>query len=130
MSKNKSVARKSSVTIDNQLPQLPLRALREISDWLLDLAAHGADEDQEDLATVDRIRRVVHQGLAGRPIRQVSERDLLTVASLLATCAERDLGVPGIGAAMAVGYEAADHSHLRGCPLHGPTPVPFRRCVP
>ncbi len=115
MSKTKTTARPHRSA--NRHPELPLAALGEIADWLLDLAGRGADGDHEDLATVERVRRAVHRGLAGRPIRQLSERDVVTVASLLATYAERDLGLEGVSAAMAVGYDAVGHTPRHGAPI-------------
>jgi hypothetical protein len=117
MSKIKNTPRQDSGANKNRHPELPLAAIGEIADWLLDLACRGADGDQDELATVERVRRAVHRGLAGRPIRQLSEHDVVTVASLLATYAERDLGLEGVGAAMAVGYDAVDHAPRHGAPI-------------
>ncbi len=117
MSNITTTARTHGSANKNRHPELPLDALGEIADWLLELAGRGADGDQADLATVERVRRAVHRGIAGRPIRHLSERDVVTVASLLATYAERDLGLEGVGAAMAVGYDVVDHAPHHGAPI-------------
>ncbi|MBE7450530.1 MAG: hypothetical protein HS111_17015 [Kofleriaceae bacterium] len=101
-------------------PELPIGAIHEIADWMLDLAQRSADGDREDLAAIERVRRAAHAALDGRRYRTPTERDLLSVASLVVTAAERDLGVAGLSDAMATSFDVLS---LRDEPV-GLAPVP------
>jgi hypothetical protein len=124
-------------------PELPLGAIRQIADWFFDLGRLGADGDRDDLATVERVRRAVHAGLAGRSYRVPTERDVVTVASLAVTAAERDLGVAGLSSAVASSFDVLTYASAQAspddlgdepgvytCPHRGPAFAPFLRCVP
>ena len=135
-------------------PELPLRAIHEIADWMLDLARRNADGDREGLAAIERVRRAAHAALDGRKYRTPTERDLLSVVSLVVTAAERDLGVTGLSDALATSFDVlslqAEPTHevtphtwppvmplvrhptlpIRTCAHRGPLVVPSRRGVP
>ena len=135
-------------------PQLPLRAIHEIADWMLDLARRNADGDREGLAAIERVRRAAHAALDGRKYRTPTERDLLSVVSLVVTAAERDLGVTGLSDALATSFDVlslqAEPTHevtphtwppvmplvrhptlpIRTCAHRGPLVVASPRCVP
>ncbi len=106
-------------------PELPLRAMHEIGDWLLDLGRRNADGDREDLATIERVRRAAHAAIDGKKYR-TTERDLLTVVSLVVTAAERDFGIAGLSDAMATSFDVLSLQ----CPHRGPLVAPTVRCNP
>ncbi len=109
-------------------PELPIGAIHEIADWMLDLARRSADGDREDLAAIERVRRAAHAALDGRRYRTPTERDLLSVASLVVTAAERDLGVAGLSDAMATSFDVLSlRDEPAGLPPVAPMPS-VRRC--
>jgi len=138
----------------NATPPLPRKAMHQITDWLFDLGERNADGDREDLATIERVRRAAHATIDGKPCR-TTERDLLTVVSLVVTAAERDFGIEGLSDAMATSFDVLSlqnepvplpplhmftHSRpvrvrvptlpIATCPHRGPLVAPSLRCVP
>jgi hypothetical protein len=97
----------------DELPPIdyaPLKsAARDISFWLLDVARSRTD-DPLDHTAIDRVHRALVVALAAnastctRP--DVSEEDLLTVAGILLTAFEVDLGLDGLGMATGSAYDA------------------------
>lgn len=135
-------------------PALPRKAMHQITDWLFDVGQRNADGDREDLATIERVRRAAHATIDGKPCR-TTERDLLTVVSLVVTAAERDFGLEGLSDAMATSFDVLSlqdepvslapmhmfpHSRpmrvrvstlpIATCPHRGPLVAPSVRCVP
>ncbi len=84
---------------------------RQAALWLLDVA-RSHTSDPLDQTSIDRVQRAVTLAFAtnapacARP--DVSEEDLLTVAGILITAFEADLGVPGLGAVAGSLYDATD----------------------
>jgi len=88
----------------------PLKnAGRDIALWLMNVARSRTD-DSLDHTAIDRVQRAIMIAFAqnartcARP--DVSEEDLLTVAGILITAFEADLGIDGLGAAVGSMYEA------------------------
>jgi hypothetical protein len=116
----------------NKTPELPLRAMHEIADWLLDLGRRNADGDHEDLATVERVRRAAHAAIDNKKYR-TTERDLLTVVSLVVTAAERDFGITGLSDAMATSFDVLSlqpERPIATCPYRSPLVARSLRCIP
>lgn len=152
MSKNKS-PRNVRIKAESS-PELPRRAIGEIADWMLDLARRSADGEREDLAAIERVRRATHAAIGGRKVRIPSERDIIIAASHVVTAVERDLGIDGLGAAVASSFDVLTNTPVeatplefmpgcgspvrttvpslpaRTCPHRGPLVAPYRRCAP
>lgn len=83
----------------------------QVARWLLDVA-RSRTGDPHDRAAIDRVQRALTVAVASsapacaRP--EISEEDLLTVAGILITTFEADLGVPGLGVFAGSIYDAAD----------------------
>ncbi len=120
--KTKPTTNRNQTRDTSNEPELPLRAIHEIADWTLDLARRNANGDREDLAAIERVRRAAHAALDRRKVRAPTERDLLTVASLVVTAAERDFGITGLSDAMATGLDVLS---LQSEPMHEITPMPI-----
>ncbi len=84
---------------------------RQVALWLLDVA-RARTSDPLDHAAIARVRRALALALAtdapvgARP--DVSEEDLLTVAGILLTAFEADLGISGLGTIAGRLYDEAD----------------------
>lgn len=84
-------------------------ASRKVGVWLLDVA-RSRTTDPVDLGAIDRVQRAFVASL-GKPSgrrTQASEEDLLTVAGLLLTAFEADLGAPGLANVAGRLYAAAE----------------------
>jgi hypothetical protein len=86
-------------------PALPIGAMLEIGDWILDLARAAALDDTEDLATVERVRSFVHSKVRGLRARPPSESELLTALALAVAAMEKRHGVVGLGELVAQGLD-------------------------
>lgn len=88
-------------------------ASRKVGIWLLDVA-RSRTTDPVDLTAIDRVQRAFVASLgaslggAARRRPEVGEEDLLTVAGLLLTAFEADLGAPGLASVAGRLYAAAE----------------------
>lgn len=94
-----------------------MNASRQVALWLLDVA-RSRTIDPLDHTAIDRVQRALVVAFAtnapacARP--NVSEEDLLTVAGILITAFEDDLGIGGLGAVAGSMYDAADRERATG----------------
>jgi hypothetical protein len=92
-------------------------ASRQIAMWLLDVA-RSRTTDPLDHTSIDRVQRALVLAFAtnapacARP--EVSEEDLLTVAGILITAFEADLGIEGLSAVAGALYDEADRKRATG----------------
>jgi hypothetical protein len=90
-------------------PVVPSKALLEIADWLLDLAATSAHGVQDDLAAVERVRRYLHAVVEKKTPRIPTEEEFLTVIAMAVLALEKRHGLPGLRDQVALGLDAATH---------------------
>ena len=77
---------------DNALDwSLLLRAFKDASEWLLDVAAHTARDYPDEVAAVERVRKFVRARNDNRPAHLRFD-DLLYTFALVLAAVERDLG--------------------------------------
>jgi hypothetical protein len=92
-----------------KVPQVPTKALLEIADWLLDLAATAAYGCHDDLAAVERMRRYLHAVVEKKPRSIPSEEEFLTVIAMAVVALEKRHGLHGLRDQVAAGLDAATH---------------------
>lgn len=112
-------------------PELPTRALLEITNWMLDYAEIGAHGDPADLAAIARVRRFLSGAIEGKPAPIPSEADVLTVAGLSVTAFEHRNHMVGLGEVVAGVIDATSAPTV--CGLSGrrlPRIAPHLYCMP
>jgi hypothetical protein len=67
-----------------------LRAFRDATDWVLDVAAHTARDYPDEVAAVERVRKFAHSYNVGRPAHLRID-DLLFTFALVLAAVDRDL---------------------------------------
>jgi hypothetical protein len=87
-------------------PEVPIHALLEIADYALDTALTVANDDPDDVAAIERVRRYMHRSLKGGIAEHPAESDFLTVLALAVAAMEKRHGIVGLGETVA---EAIDH---------------------
>ena len=87
---------------------MPVKALVEIADWLLDLATTSAHEDHDDLAAVESVRGYLHDLAARKAAEVPSEEELLSVIAMVVVALEQKHGLRGLGDGVAVGLRPGD----------------------
>jgi hypothetical protein len=111
--------------------ELPIGALLEIGDWMLDHAVAGTNGDPDDLAVVERVRRFMHRTIEGGIAETPTESDLLTAVALAVTAMEKRHGVVGLGQSVAEAIDQVGHVAPHAC-SHKRAPRVTRHlyCVP
>jgi hypothetical protein len=97
------------ITKKKRPPTVPVKALLEIADWLLDLAATAAHGCHDDLVSAERVRRFLHATAEKKHRAVPSEEEFLTVIAMAVLALEKRHGLHGLGDQVAVGLEAATH---------------------
>ncbi len=101
-------ARDTAALAEHDLAEaaLPVGALLEIADWVLDLARGAAYDDAGDLQIVERVRAYIHARAHGLPARAPAESELLTAVALAVAAMEQRHGVVGLGELVAQSLDA------------------------
>lgn len=107
-------------------PALPIDAVLEIVDWLLDHAVVAAGDDADDARTVERVRSYVHDRVEGYPSRNPSESEVLTTIALAVAAMEQRHGMTGLGELVAHSVGLAEERSAR----RGPCLTRHLYCVP
>jgi hypothetical protein len=116
-------------------PELPIGALLEIGDWILDLARSAACDDADDIEIVERVRTYLHGRAHGVPIRAPAESELLTAIALAVAALEKRHGIVGLGEMVAIGLDGdlrvAPRAPGARCRAHrSPRLTPHHYCAP
>lgn len=94
----RGVRRAVAIEDDAELePEVPVAAMLEIADWVLDLARTAAYDDADDIEIVERVRGYVHARAHGLPARAPAESELLTTVALAVSATEQRHGIAGLG---------------------------------
>jgi hypothetical protein len=100
---------KKKVSSRPKAPAVPTKALLEIADWLLDLAATAAYGCHDDLGSVERVRRFLHATADKKAHATPTEEQFLTVIAMAVMALEKRHGLRGLGDQVALGLDAATY---------------------
>lgn len=100
---------KKTVSARPKAPAVPTKALLEIADWLLDLAATAAHGCHDDLVSVESVRKFLHATADKKAHVAPTEEEFLTVIAMAVMALETRHGLRGLGDQVALGFDAATH---------------------
>ncbi|MCA9677658.1 MAG: hypothetical protein KC464_21730 [Myxococcales bacterium] len=106
--------------------EVPIQALVEIADWLLDLALAATYGCPDDASAIQRVRDYVHGLADGVRPGVPTEEELLGVIAMVVVALEQRHGLEGLAHGVAVGFDAATYGEAR----RGPRVAPHSNCEP